>query len=125
MTIIHLPIRVEDNSPMENRNLSYSHDIEARVARQVCGGTCTQAELGRLWNVNRERIRQIEEAALTKLRKRALWCRETRETLAALDSMRKETHVEIGERFAPPIFFGDHLYARHQVRKPRVAQGKK
>lgn len=55
--------------------LYWEDDLEARVWHMYCGGDafgeCTLDEIAQLWDVTRERIRQIEHGAIAKIRARA------------------------------------------------------
>jgi hypothetical protein len=55
--------------------LFWEDDLEARVWHLHCGGDdfgeCTLQEIAELWGMSRERVRQIEESAMRKIRVKA------------------------------------------------------
>lgn len=55
--------------------LYWSDDLECRIWHLYCGGDgygeCTLAEIAALWDLSRERIRQVEHVAINKIRRDA------------------------------------------------------
>jgi hypothetical protein len=93
----------------------WQDDLDARVWHMYCGGDefgeCTLSEIAALWGLSRERVRQIEESGLRKIRimaKRgnadAAAVKEMFEALSASRSLRRLSHWEQCEQNAPGNF---------------------
>ncbi len=98
--------------PMHDDGVRYDRDIECRVARIACGGTCDQEQIARLWDVSRQRIEQVERSAIAKLRAQAEWCSDAKAMVDELSRLRKQTYVERAEQFTPGIAYGDSVMIR-------------
>jgi hypothetical protein len=68
--------------------VDFDHDIECRISRAVCGGTCTQMELAALWDISHQAIDRLEKRAVEKIRGMAQFSEDAVETLKELETMR-------------------------------------
>lgn len=86
-------------------DLPWHRDVETRVLVRLWGEMTLQT-VGDLWDLSRERIRQLEERALAKLARRAKAnprdAAAIRELLAAC-AQRRETAAEQAQREAPAL----------------------
>ena len=89
----HDPKLYRSADAMCDDDVRYERDLESRVARIVCGGSCTLDQLAALWDVSHQMIAEIEQRAFRKIRNRSAFSRDAREFLRALEEARDEPRV--------------------------------
>jgi hypothetical protein len=87
--------REHEETPMCDDTVRYEQDVECRVARVACGGSCTAEELAVLWNTSHQRITQIEQRALRKLRRMAVFHGDATATLEVINALRDQQAARI------------------------------